>query len=68
MLSLMCFVNPWEKTAVWSVVKAVHGQIRQQLLVHKESKDPEVPELFVEDLDDVLKHSGVPEEKVEILQ
>lgn len=41
------------------VVKAVHGQIRQQLLVHKESKDPEVPELFVEDLDDVLKHSGV---------
>ena len=47
------------------VVKAVHGQIRQQLLVHKESKDPEVPELFVEDLDDVLKHSGVPEEKVE---
>lgn len=48
------------------VVKAVHGQIRQQLLVHKESKDPEVPELFVEDLDDVLKHSGVPEEKVEI--
>ena len=52
----------------WSldVVKAVHGQIRQQLLVHKESKDPEVPELFVEDLDDVLKHSGVPEEKVEV--
>lgn len=48
------------------VVKAVHGQIRQQLLVHKETKDPEVPELFVEDLDDVLKHSGVPEEKVEI--
>ncbi len=48
------------------VVKAVHGQIRQQLLVHKESKDPEVPELFVEDLDDGLKHSGVPEEKVEI--
>lgn len=48
------------------VVKAVHGQIRQQLLVHKESKDPEVPELFVEDLDDVLKHSGVPEEKVEV--
>ena len=48
------------------VVKAVHGQIRPQLLVHKESKDPEVPELFVEDLDDVLKHSGVPEEKVEI--
>ena len=48
------------------VVKAVHGQIRQQLLVHKESKDPEVPELFVDDLDDVLKHSGVPEEKVEI--
>lgn len=46
------------------VVKAVHGQIRQQLLVHKESKDPEVPELFVDDLDDVLVHSGVPEEKV----
>jgi hypothetical protein len=46
------------------VVKTVHGQIRERLLLHKESKDPEVPELYVEDVDDMLKRSGVSEEKI----
>lgn len=46
------------------VVKAVHGQIRERLLIHKESKDPEVPEIYVEDVDDILKSSGVPDEKI----
>lgn len=46
------------------VVKAVHGQIRERLLLHKESKDPEIPEMYVEDVDDILKTSGVSEDKI----
>lgn len=46
------------------VVKAVHGQIRENLLVHKESKDPEVPEIYVDDVNTILKKNGVPEEKL----
>lgn len=46
------------------VVKSVHGQIRERLQLHKESKDPEVPELYVEDVDDILKKSGVTGEKI----
>lgn len=48
------------------VVKAVHGQIRERLELHKESKDPEVPELYVEDMDDILKGSGVTDEKIKV--
>lgn len=47
------------------VVQAVHGQIRDRLLLHKESKDPEVPELYIEDVDEILKTTGVPEEKIQ---
>lgn len=48
------------------VVKAVHGQIRERLELHKESKDPEVPELYVEDMDDILRGSGVTDEKIKV--
>ena len=34
------------------------------MLLHKESNDPEVPEIEVEDVDDILKGSGIPAEKV----
>lgn len=47
------------------VVKAVHGQLRERLQLHKESKDPELPEIYVEDVDDILKNSGVTEEKID---
>lgn len=46
------------------VVKAVHGQIRERLELHKESKDPEIPEIYAEDVDDILKNSGVTGEKI----
>ena len=46
------------------VVKTVHGQIRERVLLHKESKDPELPEMYVEDVDDMLRTSGVPDEKI----
>lgn len=48
------------------VVKAVHGEIRERLLLHKESKDPEAPEILVEDVDDILKNNGISEEKVSV--
>lgn len=46
------------------VVKAVHGELREKLLIHKESKNPEVPELYVEDVDDVLSNTGISPEKI----
>ena len=46
------------------VVRAVHGEIRDRLLLHKESKNPEAPEICVEDVDDVLKANGISEQKV----
>ena len=45
-------------------VKALHGEIRERMLVHKESKDPEMPEITVNDVDDVLKANGISEEKI----
>ena len=47
-----------------SLVRAVHGEIRDRLLLHKESKNPEAPEICVEDVDDVLKANGISEQKV----
>lgn len=46
------------------VVKAVHGELRERLLLHKESKDPEIPEIYVEDVDDVLTQNGISTEKI----
>ncbi|MDO4485381.1 MAG: DUF4317 domain-containing protein [Bacillota bacterium] len=48
----------------FEVVKALHGEIRERLQLHKESKEPEVPEIYVEDVDAVLKKSGIGEEKI----
>lgn len=48
------------------VVQAVHGEIREKLALHKESKDVEVPEIYVEDVSDILKKNGVSEEKITV--
>ena len=61
---LLC--DALENECSLEVVKAVHGQIRERLELHKESKDPEVPELYVEDMDDILKGSGVTDEKIKV--
>jgi len=47
------------------VVKAVHNTIRERLELHKESKEPELPEIHVEEVESILKKSGVDEEKIE---
>ncbi|MBR3785120.1 MAG: DUF4317 domain-containing protein [Firmicutes bacterium] len=46
------------------VVQAVHGEIREKLEIHKETKDVEIPEIYVEDVGDILKKNGVSEEKI----
>lgn len=46
------------------VVQSVHGKIRERLQLHKESKDPETPEIYVSDMETILKDSGVTEEGV----
>lgn len=50
------------------VVQAVHEEIREKLAIHKESKDVEVPEIYVEDMGDILKKNGVSEEKITAFQ
>lgn len=50
------------------VVQAVHDEIREKLAIHKESKDVEVPEIYVEDMGDILKKNGVSEEKITAFQ
>lgn len=50
------------------VVQAVHEEIREKLAIHKERKDVEVPEIYVEDMGDILKKNGVSEEKITAFQ
>lgn len=47
------------------VVKQLQSKIRTTLEEHKESKDPEAPQMFVEEVQEVLRESGVSDEKVE---
>ena len=46
------------------VVQAVHEDIREKLALHKESKEPELLEIYIEDVDDIRRKSGVPDEKI----
>ncbi|MBQ1489872.1 MAG: DUF4317 domain-containing protein [Eubacterium sp.] len=47
------------------VVKALHGEIADRLEIHKESKSPELPELYLTEVEELLEENGVPEEKIE---
>ena len=46
------------------VVQAVHEDIREKLALHKENKEIELPEIYVEEVGDILKKNGVTEEKI----
>ena len=46
------------------VVQAVHEDIREKLAIHKENKEIELPEIYVEEVGDILKKNGVDEEKI----
>ncbi len=49
----------------YDVVQAVHEQIRERILEHKESKDPEPLDLSVSEVGAMLLDSGVPDQQVE---
>ena len=42
----------------------VHQQLRDRLILHKESRDPEPPEIAPKEVDTILLSCGVEEEKV----
>ncbi|MGN1333987.1 MAG: DUF4317 family protein [Anaerovoracaceae bacterium] len=46
------------------VVQAAFEDIREKLTFHKESKEPDLPEIYIEDVDDILRKSGVPDDKI----
>lgn len=46
------------------VIQAVHGQFREIMTQHKESKDPEPLELTAQAVGAILRDCGVPEEQV----
>lgn len=47
------------------VIKAVHEDIKEKILIHKESKEPELPEIYVQEVEEVLKEKGVTDEKIQ---
>lgn len=47
------------------VVQAVHEDIREKLALHKENKEIELPEIYVEEVGEILKKNGIPQEKIE---
>ncbi len=46
------------------VVQSVHEDIREKLALHKENKEIELPEIYVEEVGAILKKNGVAEEKI----
>ena len=52
----------------FDVLQQVHEQIREVILDHKESKDPNPLELSPQDLGTILKGGGVPGERVQTFQ
>ena len=52
----------------YDVVQSVHEQLRGRLEEHKESRDPEPLKLSAREVGDVLRSSGVSEEKAEAFQ
>ena len=47
------------------VVRAVHQQLRDKLLQHKEERDTEAPSISPKEVDAILHNCGVEEEKVQ---
>jgi len=54
-----------ENDCSFDVVQAVHEQLSERLVLHKESKDPEPLTLTEEEMGDILENSGVSPERAE---
>lgn len=50
------------------LVQAVHGQLREKIEAHKESKSPEPLEVTVQEVGQILQSCGVPEEQAAAFQ
>lgn len=61
----MALCEALETDCSFDVVQAVHEQIREKLAIHKESKEPELPEMYIDDVEDILRNSGVDKDKTE---
>ncbi len=57
-----------ENECSFDVVQSMHEQIRERITQHKESKDPAPIDFTANDVVNMLKYSGVPEEKVAAFQ
>lgn len=57
-----------EKECSYDVVQSVHEQLRERLEVHKESRDPEPLTIYQGELGDILKNSGLSEERIDDFQ
>lgn len=49
----------------FDVVRSMHEQIREKIAEHKESKEPELPEIYIDDIKTMLHNSGVNHAKTE---
>ncbi len=54
-----------ENECSFDVVQSMHEQIRERITQHKESKDPLPLDFTADDVGNMLKYSGVAEEKVQ---
>lgn len=57
-----------ENDCSFDVVQSVHEQIRERITQHKESKDPTPIDFTANDVGNMLKYSGVSEEKINAFQ
>ncbi len=57
-----------EEDCSYDVVQSVHEQIRVRIEDHKESKDPEPLEFTVQEVGNILRNSGVSQERVQTFQ
>lgn len=54
-----------EEDCSFDIIQAVHEQICERIVEHKESKNPQPLDLSSRDMGDILESSGVAKEKVE---
>ena len=57
-----------ENDCSFDVVQSVHEQIKERIVQHKESKEPLPLELTANDVGNMLKYSGVTDEKVAVFR
>lgn len=47
------------------IVQAVHSDICEKIAIHKESKEPETPEIYIDDVNDILYKNGIPDDVID---